>query len=296
MLKFRFIINLGFMRIIFLLVFYTLTFCCACVSKTDYEKVIAEKAAIIQDRDKLKKELEDIKFGAPNLLSDGKKFYEANEFTLAKNKFQMLVDKHPDLPHSIEAKKYLSNIEEEELWYKAKTSEDIFISESYLAKYPKGKYSDYANSRIIELKILNMQKEYDSALAQNTSYSWKKFLSNYPDHVEAFVIRKRIIMLEVDEISGNSQTGQIPSFNQYNSSYSSNSSVAITNNTGCELTVRYSGPDVEMITISSGGTRTVYLSSGNYKIAASACGANYAGTQSLQGEYGSTFYITTSRY
>jgi hypothetical protein len=141
-----------------------------------------------------------------------------------------------------------------------------------------------------------MQKAYDAASNQNTSYSWKKFLEDYPNHDEASVIRKRIIRLEVDEISGDRETGQMPTFNQYGSSYSSNSSVQITNNTGCELTVRYSGPDVEMIIIPEGGTRSVYLSSGNYKIAASACGANYAGTDSLHGEYGSTFYIRTTRY
>jgi hypothetical protein len=51
-----------------------------------------------------------------------------------------------------------------------------------------------------------------------------------------------------------------------------------------------------MIEIPSGGTSTVYLSSGTYKIAASACGANYAGTESLSGSYGSTFYISRTRY
>jgi hypothetical protein len=141
-----------------------------------------------------------------------------------------------------------------------------------------------------------MQKAYDAALNQNTSCDWKNFLEDYSSHQEAAALRKKIIRLEVDEITGDSETGQIPPFNQYNSSYSSNSSVAITNNTGCQLTVLYSGLDAEIITIPSGGTRKVYFSSGSYKIAASACGANYAGTESLHGDYGSTFYINTSRY
>lgn len=268
----------------------------SCVSKSEHDKIVSEKDAITQERDKLKQELDDIKFGAPNLLADGKKFYDAKDFTQARQKFQMLLDKHPDMPQTIEAKKYLSNIEEEESWNSASTSEDISYSESYISKYPKGKYIGKAISRRSELKALNMQKAYDAALSQNTSYSWKKFLDDYPNHDEAASIRKKIIRLEVDEISGDRETGQIPSFNQYNSSYSSSSSVEITNNTGCELTVRYSGPDAEMISIPSGGTRTVYLSSGSYKIAASACGANYAGTENLHGKYGSTFYITTSRY
>ncbi|MBK7735020.1 MAG: hypothetical protein IPI36_07180 [Chitinophagaceae bacterium] len=80
----------------------------SCVSESEHEKTVAEKDAIAQERDKLKQELDDIKFGAPNLLADGKKFYEAKDFTQSKQKFQMLVDKHPDMPQSIEAKKYLS--------------------------------------------------------------------------------------------------------------------------------------------------------------------------------------------
>jgi hypothetical protein len=268
----------------------------SCISQSEHDKVLSEKQAVEQERDKLKEELEEIKFGAPNLLSDGKKFYEAKEFSQARQKLQMLVDKHPDMPQSIEARKYLLNIDEEELWNQASNIDDISYSENYISKYPNGKYLSKAISRRNQLKILNMQKAYDTALSQNTSYAWKKFLEDYPDHIEASAIRKKIIRLEVDEISGDRETGQIPSFSQYNSGYSSSSSVQITNSTGCELTVRYSGPDAEMITIPVGGTRTVYLSSGSYKIAASACGANYAGTESLHGEYGSTFYITRSRY
>ena len=268
----------------------------SCVSRSDHDKIISEKDAISQERHKLKQELEGIKYGAPNLLADGKKFYDAKDFTQSRQKFQMLLDKHSDMPQSIEAKKYISSIDEEELWNNASISDDISYSESYISKYPKGKYVGKAVSRRSELKALNLQKAYDEALNLNTSYGWKKFLEGYPDHIEVSSIRKKIIRLEVDEIAGDRETGQIPSFSQYNSGFSSSSSVQIKNSTGCELTVRYSGPDAEMITIPYGSTRIVYLSSGRYKIAASACGANYAGTESLHGEYGSTFYISTSRY
>lgn len=268
----------------------------SCVPQSEHDKIISEKDAIVQERDRLKQEIDDIKFGAPNLLTDGITFYNAKDYIKARQKFQMLVEKHPDLPQSSEAKKYLSNIDEEELWNNAIKLNDISYVETYILKYPKGKYHGIALDRRNELRILNRQKAYESAINQNSSYGWKTFLEQYPDFEDAAAIRKKIIRLEVDEILGDQETGKIPSFNQYNSNYSSNSSVAITNNTGCELTVRYSGPDAEMITISTGRTRTVYLSSGSYKITASACGANYAGTESLHGEYGSTFYITTTRY
>lgn len=141
-----------------------------------------------------------------------------------------------------------------------------------------------------------MQKAYDEAVNSNSSYAWKRFLEDYPDHPNKSSIKEKIIRLEVDEILGDRETGRMPSFDNYSTSYSSNSSVEITNNTGCNLTVRYSGVEAKMIEIPSGGTRTVYLSSGTYKIAASACGANYAGTESLHGSYGSTFYISRTRY
>lgn len=268
----------------------------SCVSESEHQRIIDEKNALSIENQNLKNELEEIKFGAPNLLSDGKKFYQAKDFSQARQKFQTLLQKHPDLPQSIEAKNYLANIDEEELWQKAFTSEEISNTEDYIVKYPKGKYIKNAVSRKSELKKLNMQKAYDDALSSNSSYAWKRFLDEYPDHPNKSSIKEKIIRLEVDEILGDRETGRMPSFDNYSTSYSSNSSVEITNNTGCNLTVRYSGVEAKMIEIPSGVTRTVYLSSGTYKIAASACGANYAGTESLHGSYGSTFYISRTRY
>ncbi|MFV0163094.1 hypothetical protein OBK04_05440 [Empedobacter falsenii] len=268
----------------------------SCVSESEHQRIVDEKNALSIENQNLKNELEEIKFGAPNLLSDGKKFYQAKDFSQARQKFQTLLQKHPDLPESIEAKNYLANIDEEELWQKAFTSEEISNTEDYIVKYPKGKYIKNAVSRKSELKKLNMQKAYDDALSSNSSYAWKRFLDEYPDHPNKSSIKEKIIRLEVDEILGDRETGRMPSFDNYSTSYSSNSSVEITNNTGCNLTVRYSGVEAKMIEIPSGGTRTVYLSSGTYKIAASACGANYAGTESLHGSYGSTFYISRTRY
>lgn len=268
----------------------------SCVSETEHQKVIDEKISLSVENEKLKTELEEIKFGAPNLLADGKKFFEAKEFSKSREKFQTLLEKHPDLPQSIEAKKYLTTLDEEELWQEASQSNEISISEKYISQYPKGKYISKAIGRKEELKKLNMHNAYEDATNSNSSYAWKNFLEDYPNHKEANAIRDKIIRLEVDEIMGNRNTGQMPSFNQNSYSYSSSSSVEITNNTGCSLTVRYSGADVKIIEIPNGGTRRVNLSSGTYKVAASACGENYAGTESLQGSYSSSFYIETRRY
>jgi hypothetical protein len=203
---------------------------------------------------------------------------------------------HPDLPEVIECKKYLAVIDEEELWQTANNSIGISNVSYYIEKYSNGKYINQAISLKETLKIKNMQSAYESAELSNSSSAWREFLSEYPYHNEASSIKKKIIKLEVDEIYGDSETGKMPSFEQYNYGNSSSSTVKITNNTGCDLVVRYSGAEIEMITIPNGKTRSVSLSSGNYKVVATACGHNYAGLENLTGDYTSTFYISTTRY
>jgi outer membrane protein assembly factor BamD (BamD/ComL family) len=268
----------------------------SCVPKAEHNRVVSERNDLVLRNDSLKKELEAIKFGAPNLLSDGKAFYDDNEFIKAKDKFEALVERHPDMPQTLEAKKYLKIIDEEISWNKASNSNSIETVDNYLQAFPKGKYSTKAKARKSELKALNLKQEYDNATSENTSSAWKSFLENYPNHPQASAIKKKIIRLEVDEILGNSQTGAMPASQQYGNEHSSNSTVEIKNDTGCELTVRYSGPDVKMVTISAGSSQTVYLSSGSYRVAASACGSNYGGSEDLHGKYGSSFYISHSRY
>jgi len=147
-----------------------------------------------------------------------------------------------------------------------------------------------------ELKIANEERAFENAQQANSSRIWKRFLEDYPNHPQSKSIRKKIIDLEVDEIFGDRTTGRLPSFDKIGGGYSSTSSISIKNDTGCGLTVRYSGPETRMVEIPAGGTRNVNLSSGSYRIAASACGANYAGTEQLFGEYSSSYYISRSRY
>lgn len=272
-----------------LFTFLTISMFVSCVSETEHQKTLDENTA-------LKSELEEIKFGAPILLKDGKKFFENKDFKTAREKFNTLIERHSDLPEAIECKKYLAVIDEEELWQSANNSTDISNVSTYIDKYSNGKYISQAKSLKETLKIQNMQNAYESAEQRNSSSAWKEFLSEYPNHNEASNIKKKIIKLEVDEIYGDSETGKMPSFEQYNYGNSSTSTVKITNNTGCDLVVRYSGTEIEMITIPEGSTRSVSLSSGNYRVAATACGHNYAGSENLAGDYSSRFYISSSRF
>lgn len=213
----------------------------------------------------LQDELNELKFGAPNLLADAKKFAQAKDFVNAKEKLRILVEKHPDRPESAEARLMITGIEEDELWNVALNSTDATNTETYLARYNNGKYAALAKKRIKILKVENEKSEYQNALTQNSSSAWKAFLINYPNRSDISEIRKRIIKSEVDEIMGDKETGQLPVSDRTGSGYSSSSNITITNATECELTVRYSGSDVKMIEIPAGGTQTVYLSSGNYR-------------------------------
>ena len=98
----------------------------------------------------------------------------------------------------------------------------------------------------------------------------------------------------MDEILADRNTGQMPTFDRDSYSNSLSSNVSIKNNTGCDLIVRYSGSKVIKVEIPNGGTRSVSLPSGNYRVAASACSSNYGASENLSGDYSSTFYIQRS--
>lgn len=259
---------------------------------SDTERIQAE-----QQRDALAKQLEEIKYGAPNLLSDARKFYQAGDIQNAKTKLQELQTRHSDRPEVAEGRLLFQEIVEQEVWNSALSSQELYTTQTYLDKYPNGRYSKSAKTRLKDLKIANEARAFENAQQVNSSRIWKQFLDDYPNHPQSKSIRKKIIDLEVDEIFGDRSTGRLPSFDRIGGGgYSSTSSISIKNDTGCELTVRYSGPETIMIEISAGGTRNVNLTSGSYRIAASACGANYAGTEQLFGDYLSSYYISRSRY
>lgn len=87
-------------------------FGCDGVSKNEYETLKAEN-------EKLKQEIEDLKFGPDKLLSQAKIYLENKEFSKAKSELQTLLDKHPASPQTTEAKHLLdladNAIEEQKL-------------------------------------------------------------------------------------------------------------------------------------------------------------------------------------
>lgn len=236
----------------------------------------------------------EVKYDPAVVLSEGKDLFQKGQFAEARQKFEVIQANFPSSTQMAEAEPMLKLSIEEGKWQSALSSEDPSLSQAYIDEYPKGKYSLKAKGRIKELIKKKEKDDYEYALSQNSSGVWKAFLENYPNRTDKKDIKKRIIRAEVDEIMRDERTGEIPSSSRVGYGNSSTSTVSIKNDTSCELIVRYSGIDAKEIIIPVGATRSVSLSSGNYKIAASACGLHYAGTESLSGSYSSSYYIVTS--
>lgn len=147
-----------------------------------------------------------------------------------------------------------------------------------------------------ELETVSEPLSYDDVKKSYSIYDIKQFIRENPNHENIAELEKRIIDLEVDNIFNDKNTGQMPASERTSYSNSTISEISIKNDTSCDLTIRYSGPESKVITISPNRTRSINLKSGSYRIAATACGYNYAGSESLNGDYTSSYYIETTRY
>ncbi len=74
---------------------------CGGVSQNEYDNLKAEN-------EKLKKEIEDLKFGPEKLLSQAKAYLENKEFNKAKSELNTLLDKHPSSQQATEAKQLIA--------------------------------------------------------------------------------------------------------------------------------------------------------------------------------------------
>lgn len=155
---------------------------------------------------------------------------------------------------------------------------------------------DSAAVPTLEEDYIEVPKEltYEDAIVTNSIFDLKEYIDKNPNHENIDLLNKRLIDLEVDRIYNDKKTGEMPASEKISSYNSTNSSVSISNDTSCELIIRYSGKDSKMISIPANQTRSLHIKSGNYRITASACGYNYAGSESLSGDYSSKYYISTS--
>jgi hypothetical protein len=268
----------------------------SCVSQDDYNKVQQENSL-------LKYELDDIKYGSDRLLKQATDYFNNNQLDSAEAKLNLLISKHNETKEAQEGRKILAKlstarikVEDLNSWKSAEESNEISTIESYISSHPNGKYLALASQKIKTLTKENEQTAYNNAVSVNTPNVWTKFIEDYLDRYDIDEIKKKIIKAEITEIRSSSNVSSLPSSYQTDNVYSENSTVRITNNTGYLLTVRYSGPDVTSVAIPAGGTRTVYLLSGTYQVGATAGSASCGGTESLHGNYTSSYTITTSTY
>lgn len=176
--------------------------------------------------------------------------------------------------------------------------ESAVVIDSSFQEEDNSTYIDSAAVPAFEDDYIETQREltYEDAIVTNSIFDLKEYIDKNPNHENIDLLNKRLIDLEVERIYKDRNTGEMPSSERIGSSNSSVSSVSISNDTSCELIIRYSGIDSKMISIPANQTRSLSIQSGSYRITASACGYNYAGSESLSGDYTSSYYISSSSY
>ena len=174
------------------------------------------------------------------------------------------------------------------------TTTDPKTIQDFLDSNRLPQFRSEAKRRQNELLKQKENELYANAMKQDNASQWKDFLSMYPDHPKKNQIEDKIIGLEVDEIFKGTY-GEIPTSSQMGAANYVSSDIEITNNTSYTLTIRYSGPENHRLIISPNALQKVSLKSGNYRVTASVNASrvsNYAGRESLNGKYSSSYYIS----
>lgn len=206
------------------------------------------------------------------------------------NSFRFYAQRYPDGKHLADARQRIVKLADAE-WAKTAQSRSETELLAFLKNYPETTQKAAAEGRIQALNDdLAWVKEQDN-LAR-----YQKFAERFPSHPDIAWIQKRIIDLEVQQIAAGDY-GTMPEA-QATTRGGSVVRVEVENETGYELTVRYSGPESKKLVIPIAKTGHLSLQPGNYQVAASVTAAsvtNYYGQQTMQGgEYASNFYIETS--
>lgn len=166
--------------------------------------------------------------------------------------------------------------------------------EEYLIQPGFKKFEEDAKNRLGSLNEISQDQQYQEAMAANSAKKWKDYLQDYPNDPRRKDIENTIIQLEVNDIFSGDH-GEMPSFDRISDVSMEVSSVEVKNDTRYTLTLRYSGIDIKKVVIPAGNTMNVDLKSGFYRVTASVDAynvRNYAGTETLNGEYEVVYYIS----
>lgn len=144
--------------------------------------------------------------------------------------------------------------------------------------------------------IAVLKMDYSTAKNTNTSEGWEKFLEDNPNYKNKKEIEDNIIRAKVNEISNSRDTGAMPESEKTSKGNFKTSTILVENDTSCDLILRYSGTEAKIVNIPANSKSKISILSGNYTVAATACDYNYAGKETLNGDYSVVYYISTTRY
>lgn len=125
---------------------------CSGVSKQEHDSLKAEN-------EKLKLEIEDLKFGPDKLLNQVKLHIESKEYTLAKSEIEELITRHPTSDQAAAAKVFLADVDKQ-------VSEQIFKEEKERKEQELANEKERVAKEKLEKERLSnatkkMNKKYD---------------------------------------------------------------------------------------------------------------------------------------
>ena len=117
------------------------------VPQSDYDKLQTQKEQLKTENERLLTELDDCKNGAEKIVAEVEKAYSEKKYAIARQKINLLSEKHPEDPKNQEFKSLLKKIEKEELIEKkkkeAEEKERIRSEERRVGKECRSRWSPY---------------------------------------------------------------------------------------------------------------------------------------------------------
>ncbi len=231
-----------------------------------------------------------------------------------------------------DAKRRLQEVQEEQAWLAVRRSGQIARLRDYIAQNPGSRFlrdaqaevdrlslerwnavasseseeqlrafsREFAGTPVAELaerRIAELYYDLNWLAKRNSVAAYQRHLELYPNSPYRAEVEKRIIDLEVAAILA-SNPGQLPPSVLLGPASSSMTlaEINVQNDTGYELTVRYSGTESRKLVLPRNGKQTVHLPPGRYTVTASADKArnvqSYAGTKTLEAaRYEDQYYV-----
>lgn len=230
-------------------------------------------------------------------------YKEDSEYSSTDNpikKLQEFISKNTETKHAVKALSVIESICDS-LYNVADKRSTTRGWKQYQSLVPTDYLKD-SESKIqdIENQAWNTEaKAWKMALSENDITAYSKYKTLYPHGEHISQCEKKLIDLQVSEVYAG-EHGSLPEMDRTGYGGGPTSHITVTNSTSYTLTLLYSGPDSKRLVVSAGGTSSIRLKNGNYRVAASVSASNvtnYAGNETLHGgNYSVDYYISTYRY